>query len=205
MPTDLLTLLRQHSLDHQTAADPNEAEMTARTIAFVEANPNCLDRSLLEGHITGSAWITSSESAPGGSPDGVQVLLIHHRKLDRWFQPGGHADGDPDIAAVALREAEEETELPDIRLVSPAIFDVDIHVIPAKGDGSAGAVPEHLHYDIRFLFTASNNGPLGGESREVKAIRWVSLDEAEKLSNSESISRMIRKTIRAGIMADKQV
>jgi len=174
--TDLLTLLRQHS-----PADANEAEMTARTIAFVEANPNCYQRSLLEGHITGSAWITS--------PDGTQVLLIHHRKLDRWFQPGGHADGDRDVAAVALREAEEETLLPDVKLVSPAIFDVDIHTIPAKGN-----VPEHLHYDIRFLFTASPETALGGESREVKGIRWLSLDDAEQLSNSESISRMIRKS-----------
>jgi 8-oxo-dGTP pyrophosphatase MutT (NUDIX family) len=172
----LLTLLRQH-----IPADADEAGMTARTIAFVETQPDCFERSLLEGHITGSAWITS--------PDGSRVLLIHHRKLDRWFQPGGHADGDPDVAAVALREAQEETRLPDLRLVSPAIFDVDIHPIPARG-----TVPEHLHYDIRFLFTANNDDMPGGENREVKGIRWVSPDEAEKLANSESISRMIRKS-----------
>lgn len=196
--TDLLTLLRQHN-----PADASEADMTARTIAFVEANPNCFDRSLLEGHITGSAWITS--------PDGAQVLLIHHRKLDRWFQPGGHADGDPDVVAVALREAQEETGLPNLQLVSPVIFDVDIHPIPARGDQSAapqiadriagriGAVPEHLHYDIRFHFT-SDQAIASGESREVKAIRWVSLDEAEQLANSESISRMIRKSRPQGLI-----
>ncbi|MBO0951741.1 NUDIX hydrolase [Fibrella forsythiae] len=182
--TPLLTLLQQHK-----PADDNEAEMTARTIAFVEANPNCLERSLLEGHITGSAWILSAENVPGETSNEPQVLLIHHRKLDRWFQPGGHADGDPDVAAVALREAQEETLLTDIQLVSPAIFDVDIHPIPAKGD-----LPEHLHYDIRFLLTANREEALSGEKREVKGIRWVSLDEADQLSNSESISRMVRKT-----------
>lgn len=172
--------------------------MTARTIAFVEANPNCFERSLLDGHITGSAWIMSEGNVPGSASPEPAVLLIHHRKLDRWFQPGGHADGDSDVAAVAQREAEEETLLPNIRLVSPAIFDVDIHSIPAKGDqfadGRIGAVPEHLHYDIRFLFTAARDQALGGESREVKGIRWLSLDEAERLADSESISRMIRKS-----------
>ena len=176
--TPLLTLLRQH-----VPADASEADMTARTIAFVEANPTrCFERSLLEGHITGSAWITS--------PGRDRVLLIHHRKLDRWFQPGGHTDGDPDVAAVALREAREETGLTGIQPGSPAIFDVDIHAIPARGD-----VPEHLHYDIRFLFRTQIISPhLVGENREVKAIRWLLPDEAEQLADSESISRMVRKS-----------
>lgn len=158
--------------------------MTAQTIAFVEANADCFERSLAKGHITGSAWITS----PNGSPNGQRVVLIHHRKLDRWFQPGGHADGDPDIAAVALREAQEETELPDLLLVSPAIFDVDVHPIPARGD-----VEAHLHYDIRFLIQSGEAIPYG-ENSEVKAICWLTLDEAEALADSESVGRMVRKS-----------
>jgi 8-oxo-dGTP pyrophosphatase MutT (NUDIX family) len=175
----LLSLLRQH-----TPADANEAAMTAQTIAFVETHPDCFERSSLIGHITGSAWITS--------PDGQQVLLIHHRKLDRWFQPGGHADGNPDVEAVARREAEEETGLTDLQLASPRLFDVDIHPIPARVDPTAGEIPAHLHYDIRFQYI-SNNQILFGENREVKNSRWVSLDEAEALADSESISRMVRK------------
>ena len=171
----LLTLLRQHM-----PTDATEATMTAQTIAFVEANPDCLERSLAEGHVTGSAWITS--------PNGQRVVLIHHRKLDRWFQPGGHADGDPDVAVVALREAQEETGLPDLTLASPAIFDVDVHVIPARGDVGA-----HLHYDIRFRLK-SDEKIIIGENSEVKAIRWVELAEAEALADSESISRIVRKS-----------
>lgn len=171
----LLALLRQH-----TPADENEVAMTAQTIAFVEAHPDCFERSLPEGHITGSAWILS--------PDRRQVLLIHHRKLDRWFQPGGHADGNPDVAAVALQEAREETGLTDVYLTDSQIFDVDVHLIPERAD-----VPAHLHYDIRFQFI-SNDQILFGENREVKNVRWVSLDEAERLADSESISRMVRKS-----------
>ncbi|CAN5378825.1 NUDIX hydrolase [soil metagenome] len=172
----LLALLQQHS-----PSDANELAMTQATIEFVEANPDAFERSLLTGHITGSAWIVS--------PDRQQILLIHHRKLDRWLQPGGHADGDPDVAAVALREAREETGLTSLKLVSPAIFDVDIHPIPARGD-----VPEHLHYDVRFLLEADPNEPFG-DSDEIKNIRWFSLEMIDNYTDSESICRMIRKNV----------
>ena len=183
----LLQLLRQHQ-----PTDPNEQAMTRATINFVEQHPDCFERSLLIGHITGSAWIVS--------PDQQQVLLIHHRKLDRWLQPGGHADGDPDLASVALREAQEETGLTTLTLVthpdktSPAktsqhvsIFDVDIHPIPARGE-----VPEHLHYDIRFLVEAGPAEPLGF-SEEIKNIQWFSVENIINYTNSESILRLIRK------------
>lgn len=183
----LLQLLHQH-----TPADPNEQAMTQATIAFVEQHADCFNRSLLIGHITGSAWVVS--------PDRRQTLLIHHRKLDRWLQPGGHADGDLDVAAVALREAQEETGLTSLRLISPAgasvqahqsppIFDVDIHTIPARND-----VPEHLHYDIRFLLEAESVEPFG-TSDEIRDVRWFSLDESSTYADSESVFRLIRKTM----------
>lgn len=166
--------------------------MTQATIDFVEQYPNCFDRSLLSGHITGSAWIVS--------PDRQQTLLIHHRKLDRWLQPGGHADGDPDVAAVALREAQEETGLTTLTVVAPpgdnsnsdisqtvAILDVDIHPIPARNE-----VPEHLHYDIRFLVEADPTEPLGF-SDEINNIQWFTLETASNYTDSESIIRLIRK------------
>jgi 8-oxo-dGTP pyrophosphatase MutT (NUDIX family) len=97
-------------------------------------------RERLDGHFTGSAWLVSA--------DGERALLLHHRKLDRWLQPGGHADGDRDLAAVALREATEETGLAGLR-VEPAVFDLDRHRIPARG-----AEPEHWHYDVRYVVRA---------------------------------------------------
>ncbi|MBD2703479.1 NUDIX hydrolase [Spirosoma sp. BT702] len=170
----LLQLLRQHQ-----PADSNEQAMNQATISFVEQHSDCFERSLLIGHITGSAWIVS--------PDRQQTLLIHHRKLDRWLQPGGHADGDPDVAAVALREAQEETGLTSLRLVSSAIYDVDIHPIPARND-----VPEHLHYDIRFLLEADPEEPFG-KSDEIKNIQWFSMEKAKTIADSESILRLVVK------------
>ncbi|WP_026261885.1 NUDIX hydrolase [Spirosoma panaciterrae] len=168
-------------LSHHTPADATEKAMTEATVAFVRQHPDCFERSLLIGHITGSAWIVS--------PDRKQTLLLHHRKLDRWLQPGGHADGDPDVAAVALKEAQEETGLQSVRLLSPAIFDVNIHTIPKRDD-----VPEHLHYDIRFLFEADPKEPFG-ISDERTNIQWISLEKVDSLTESESILRLLRKKI----------
>jgi 8-oxo-dGTP pyrophosphatase MutT (NUDIX family) len=158
--------------------------MTEATIAFVEQYPDCFDRTLLIGHVTGSAWVVS--------PDRKQVVLIHHRKLDRWFQPGGHADGDSDVARVALKEAQEETGLTDLRLVGPdgkpaPIFDVDVHEIPARKD-----VPAHLHYDIRFLVEADPK-KVFVQNEETQDIQWISLTKIEYYTGEESIARMIRK------------
>ncbi len=173
----LLNLLRSHH-----PADASEQAMTQATINFVEQQPTCFERSLLMGHITGSAWIVS--------PDRRQTLLIHHRKLDRWLQPGGHADGDADVTAVALREAREETGLFSLRLLNPAIFDVDIHPIPARND-----VPEHLHYDIRFLLEADLYEPFG-QSGEIKNIRWLSIKEAVNYVADGSIFRIVNKIMK---------
>lgn len=175
----LLTLLRQHQ-----PIDSHEQAMTEATIAFVEQHPDCFDRTLLIGHVTGSAWVVS--------PDRKQVVLIHHRKLDRWFQPGGHADGDPDVAQVALKEAEEETGLTNLHLVHPSgesapVFDVDVHTIPARKE-----VPAHLHYDIRFLVEADPKKAFV-QNEETQDIQWVFLGKVKEYTEEESITRMVKK------------
>lgn len=156
--------------------------MTAATIEFVQAYADCLLRSCVPGHLTGSAWILS--------PDRRKVLLTHHHKLDKWLQLGGHADGDGDLAAVAGREAREESGLAGLRVVSPEIFDLDRHWIPPRK-----ADPGHYHYDLRFLFEADPAEPLAVSS-ESKALEWVDLAEVATLNPEESIARMVRKTDR---------
>jgi 8-oxo-dGTP pyrophosphatase MutT (NUDIX family) len=119
-------------------------------------------RARLAGHFTGSAWVVSA--------DGRRTLLTHHRKLDRWLQPGGHADGDRDLAQVALREAEEETGLASLAVVAE-IFDIDRHWIPEHT-----GVPGHWHHDVRFVVRC-----LGSEaftvSEESHALAWRGIAE----------------------------
>lgn len=180
----LLTLLRLH-----TPFDTEEHAMWQDTIRFVEENPDCFERWLTIGHVTGSAWIVDESQ--------TSVLLMHHRKLDKWFQPGGHADGDPDILRVALKEAQEETGLDTVSVLSPAIFDVDVHLIPANAKEAA-----HYHYDIRFLLRADRQQPLRINS-ESKNLVWVALSDVGQYNNSNSILRMVRKMDRPDFLALK--
>ena len=133
------------------------------------------ERRRLEAHFTGSAFVVSA--------DGHRALLLHHSKLGRWLQPGGHADGNADLAAVALREAEEESGLRGL-VVEPAIFDLDRHAIPARG-----AEPEHWHYDVRFVVrcTGDETPRISDESR---AFAWRPIDE---LAGDGSLDPSIRR------------
>lgn len=177
----VLTLLQNHAAQPR---DAHEARMTAETIRFVTAHPDCLLRTCGPGHLTGSAWIVN--------PDRSRVLLTHHLKLDKWLQLGGHADGDGDLLAVALREAREESGLAGVRAVSPEVFDVDRHWIPARKSD-----PGHFHYDLRFLLEADPREPLA-LSHESKDLAWVELGRVTALNPEESMARMVRKTV-AGI------
>ena len=158
---------------------PGDADVVAQFLAVLDetgggASP--FERARLAGHFTGSAWLVSA--------DGQRALLMHHRKLDRWLQPGGHADGDPDLAAVALREAEEETGLTGL-VVEPAVFDLDRHAIPARG-----AEPEHWHHDVRFVVRATGNETFV-LNEESHALAWRDVgDIASDASLDPSLRRL---------------
>lgn len=166
-------------LRHYTPCDVRERHMVDRTIAFVQTHPDCFERSLALGHITASAWLIDSQAA--------RVLLTHHRQLGKWLQVGGHADGDPDVLGVALREAREESGLEDIQPLDENIFDVDIHRIPTI-DG----VDAHLHYDVRFLLQAQRDEPLR-VTNESTALAWVPYDRVTRLQTDQSVERMQKK------------
>jgi 8-oxo-dGTP pyrophosphatase MutT (NUDIX family) len=143
-------------------------------------SPDAYQRTHVPGHITGSAFIIDQERE--------FTLLTHHAKLNKWLQPGGHADGDENVMGVALREAEEETGLKHFTLLLPNIFDLDIHLIPARKD-----FPEHYHYDIRFLFIASKDEPLV-ITEESHDLGWKKISDIERLTeNNPSMVRMAKK------------
>ena len=156
---------------------PEESETVTRFDAFVDAHPDCFDRSCRVGHITGSAWIVDAR--------GERVLLAHHRKLGLWLQPGGHCDGDPDTLAVALREAREESGL-EVGALDESIFDLDVHPIPARGHE-----PAHHHYDVRYLLRAEHDR--FRVSDESHALEWVPAEGVGALTERESVLRMARK------------
>jgi hypothetical protein len=174
---NLITKLKNYSPESE-----DEKRFRASFLLFINENTDCFERTLLIGHITGSAWIINKERN--------KALLTHHKKLNRWLQLGGHADGESNIIKVAETEAFEESGLQNLNLISEDIFDIDIHPIPAKGD-----IPEHLHYDVRFLFTADEKEDLVISS-ESKNLAWVPLKDLNALTDqNNSIARMAKKTL----------
>jgi 8-oxo-dGTP pyrophosphatase MutT (NUDIX family) len=161
-------------------ADHHEGDThVAACLAFLDEAERPFEREQRDGHFTGSAWLVNA--------DGEKVLLTHHRKLNRWLQLGGHADGDSDLAAVALREAEEESGLNGLS-VDRDIFDVDRHWIPERKQE-----PGHWHYDVRYVVRAGANEAfvVSDESLE---LAWVPIRSlAEEVDTDESLRRMAMK------------
>lgn len=158
---------------------PSESAVAALFAGFAARHAEAAERGLAIGHFTGSAWLVDA--------GGQRVLLTHHRKLDRWLQLGGHADGDPDLMRVALREAAEESGLPGLA-VEPDVFDLDRHRIPAHGVEAA-----HWHYDVRFVVRAGSSDlfVVGDESH---ALAWRDIAVLAADDNAdESLRRMARK------------
>jgi 8-oxo-dGTP pyrophosphatase MutT (NUDIX family) len=162
------------------ASDSEEIEFVLSFLNLLKSD-DAFQRTHLPGHITGSSWIVNS--------DKTKVLLVHHAKLNRWLQPGGHADGDENVLRVALREAEEETGITSLVVLSDQIFDLDIHTIPTRKD-----FPEHLHFDIRFLMQASEADQIV-VSEESHDVKWISLEELEKYNDEPSILRLKKKLL----------
>jgi len=181
------------AIDHPERAPSPDPERSRRRLGDARLDPSCeparvqvlelldthgaalADRTCAPGHLTGSALVV--EEGTG------RMLVLFHRKLQRWLQPGGHADGDHELAGVALREASEETGIDGLRVVVPAI-DIDIHEVD-HGD----ALGTHLHLDLRFLVLAPE-GSIPEGNHESEALRWVDLDELRQLADETGIMRL---------------
>jgi 8-oxo-dGTP pyrophosphatase MutT (NUDIX family) len=174
-----------HDLDGYATRHGDEAQSVAQFRDFMHSHPDAAARELAHGHLTGAAWLVSA--------DGRRVLLTHHRKLQRWLQLGGHADGDVDLVAVALREAEEESGLRDLA-IEPQLFDLDRHWIPDHRD-----VPGHWHYDLRYVVRCCGDEQFA-VSEESLALAWR--DIAGMIGSAdydESLQRMARKWLARGM------
>ncbi len=156
---------------------PEQGQMRDRILEFIDRYPDDAHlRSRLEGHLTSSALVVDAS--------GERILLLHHRKLGRWLQLGGHCDGDGNLPGVALREACEESGISNLEIV-PEIIDVDIHEIPERP-----REPRHLHLDSRFLVVAPEGAQPRG-NHESNDLRWMTFDEARALDVDDSVLRLL--------------
>lgn len=173
----LLALIALHH-----AADEKEADDRARMLTYARTLTEPFSRNELPAHFTASALIVD--------PRGESVCMIHHKKLARWLQPGGHfepADGG-DAALAALREAREETSL-EVSLVDPdrSPLDLDIHVIPGRPE-----MPAHEHLDLRFLVRAADSAARF-DPAESLGIRFMPWEEALGAASDPALVRLLKK------------
>jgi 8-oxo-dGTP pyrophosphatase MutT (NUDIX family) len=164
------------------AADPEEEASLDWMRRFAAGPEDPFARATAEGHFTGSALVARR--------DGSAFLLVLHRKLSRWLQPGGHAENaDASVFETARREAREETGI--ALLEAPfreAILDVDVHPIPARG-----LDPAHFHFDVRYLFVTDAEPDLAAAEDPKRPMRWASLEDALALGVDASLARALRK------------
>jgi len=172
----LLAALRTHQ-----TFDATEGKHVEHSIELLVNSPqDWWRRTRAGGHATASAWVTDAGRQ--------QVLLLHHAKIGRWLQPGGHIDeNDLSPAEAALREAREESGLAGLALVDGRLFDVDVHSIPARGQEAA-----HLHYDMRYRVIATDRQVR--LSNESLGFRWINVLSLCDDDQEAGIARMARKT-----------
>lgn len=179
MPTrsELIALL--------TAYEPTDAEeqdYRSRMLDLAAAAHDPFRRThYVPGHFTASGFVLH--------PGGDRILLVHHALLGIWVQPGGHIDpADRSMIDAARREIVEETGLTDMTPAAEGLVDVDIHEFGASGDQ-----PDHLHYDVRFAFVASEDA-LAPNTEVLEAV-WVGLDDLAGLGVDRSVTRPAAKLL----------
>jgi len=178
-PSSLHTLL----LDYP-ATTLREKEARSRMLDLLERVEDPFGRTTVApGHFTASSFVLN--------PTSDRVLLIRHRTLGLWLQPGGHfEESDEDLEDAARREVLEETGIGDLEELQdfPGLFDIDIHSIPANPKRGE---PAHQHFDLRLAFIARSDRITVCD--EVIDARWVPLGDVAALGSDESVLRCTRR------------
>ena len=170
---------RNHLLNLLASYKTDELQSKDKMINFIKENKDCFERTNQLGHITASAWLVDKAEE--------NALLMHHKKLNGWYQLGGHCDGDSDVLNVAIKEAQEESGINDIIAISPAIFDIDIHLIPTNSKDK-----EHFHYDVRFLLKVVSDEHFQ-KNNESNALMWIAKNGNNLPTTDHSVVRMFTK------------
>lgn len=164
-------------------SDPRERGFQQRMLELLTLPAPTSRHAFVPGHLTASAFVLS--------PERDAVLLILHKKLKLWLQPGGHIEAaDASLGEAARREVAEEVGLQLPASAAGAVFDLDIHAIPGRKDE-----PAHEHFDVRFLFHSPTL--VIATNDEVIDARWAPLANIEQLTSDESVLRVARK-LRSG-------
>lgn len=152
----------------------------------IETFNNILTRDNQVAHITSSAFVVNKTKD--------KVLMIHHNIYNSWSWTGGHADGDEDLLAVAIKEAREETGIKNIKPISSDIFSLEI--LPVLGHVRREKyVSAHLHLSVAYLVEADENEELVVKADENSDVRWIPIDEVNTYSSEPHMQKVYKKLI----------
>ena len=178
-PAEVLDEIERFAREH-----PGDEAVVARFRTLLGTGAPFARDQFAPGHLTCSACVLGDGSN--------RVLLVHHARLGRWLQPGGHVEpGDESPLVSARREVHEECGLVVREAVGAAPIDLDVHEIPGRG-----AEPGHLHYDLRYAFSVPGAPPLCASAESIE-LRWVPLDRLEELTTEESVTRLVARAVAA--------
>lgn len=153
----------------------NEQEEADKKVllSFLRSGADILTRNNEVAHLTASAWVVS--------PDRSQVLMAYHNLYNSWAWLGGHADGDADLMAVAIREVAEESGLSALQPLHNGIFSLE--TLCVNGHEKRGCyVPSHLHLNVTYLFEGDTRASLVVKPDENSAVAWIPVSEIPKRS-----------------------
>ena len=168
-----------------------EAKDRVEIIARIKSNPDIFTRENHFAHMTASSWIVD--------PSHTMVLMVYHNIYDSWSWVGGHADGETDLFAVALREAKEETGIMHVRPLSDDIYSLEI--LTVDGHEKRGKyVSSHLHLNLTYLLEADDSDPVRCKEDENRAVAWFSLDDAVKASTEPWFQKRIYPKLNAKLV-----
>lgn len=161
--------------------EENDKEMI---LEYIDTFEDVLTRENRMCHFTASNWIINKER--------TKVLMIYHNIYDSWAWTGGHADGDCDLLHVALKEAEEETGLKNLKVLSDGIYGIQILTVDSHIKRGK-FVPSHLHLDCCFLLEADENEMLKIKEDENSGIKWIDIEKATEITNEEKMKPVYAK------------
>ena len=173
-------------IEKSRPCNEQERHDQALILDFLSRNEDAFLRSNRLAHMTASAWIVN--------PARTKTLMVYHKLYDSWSWTGGHADGETDLLAVALKEAREETGIVHVRPVSGEIFSLE--VLTVDGHEKRGEyVSSHLHLNVTYLLEAEESDTLRICKEENSGVAWFTLEEALKASTEPWFVERIYKKL----------
>ena len=174
----------REQIEHFEPFNEQERVDKEMMLEYMNTFEDVLTRENRMCHFTASSWIVNKER--------TKVLMIYHNIYQSWAWTGGHSDGDEDLLHVALKEAQEESGLKNLKVLSDGIYSleivtVDCHIKRGK------FVPSHLHLDCSYLLEADENEPLKIKEDENSGVKWIDIDKTIEITNEPKMVPIYQK------------